>query len=120
MNYVDEYVDRKALNIPLPTETEISGEPIGIDSPIESICALGLHENNVQTVIWATGFTFDFSWIDFAVKDDFGYPIARGGITDISGLYFCGLNWMTKRKSGIIYGVHEDAKSVALHIVKRG
>ena len=120
MANVDEYVDRYALNMPQPTEAEILGEPLCTDSPIEPILALDLQERNIQTVIWATGFGFDFSWIDFAVKDDFGYPMAKGGVTNVSGLYFCGLNWMTKRKSGIIYGVQEDAKSVALDIVNRG
>ena len=120
MTNVDEYVHQRGLNAPSPTKTEIDGEPLRIDKSMEPIRSLNLCEENIQTVIWATGFRFDFSWIDFAVKDDFGYPVARGGITDVSGLYFCGLNWMTKRKSGIIYGVHEDASSVALHIVNRG
>ena len=29
------------------------------------------------------------------------------------GLFFCGLNWMRKRKSGILYGIEEDAEIVA-------
>jgi len=120
MASVDEYIDRQGLNAPLPTETEIAGGPLRSAKPIEPLCSLDLQERNIQTLIWATGYTFDFSWIDFAVTDDFGHPIAKGGITDVSGLYFCGLNWMTKRKSGIIYGVQEDAKSVTSDILNRG
>ena len=70
----------------------------------------------IRSVIWAIGFGFDFSWIDFPVLDGAGYPVTRHGASAIPGLYFMGLNWMNKRKSGIIYGVGEDARDVARQI----
>ena len=45
--------------------------------------------------------------------DDTGYPVTRRGVTSVPGLYFMGLNWMVKRKSGIIYGVADDAAYLA-------
>ena len=66
----------------------------------------------------ATGFSFDFNWVNFPILDDFGYPITKNGETEIKGIYFCGLNWMNKRKSGIIWGVGEDAKIVSNSLYK--
>ena len=51
--------------------------------------------------------------------DGAGYPVAPGGITACPGLYFTGLDWMTWRKSGIIYGVGDDARGVAADIERR-
>ena len=51
--------------------------------------------------------------------DEAGYPVAPGGASAWPGLYFVGLNWMTWRKSGILYGVGEDALSVARHLAGR-
>ena len=46
-----------------------------------------------------------------------GYPVTDRGATDVPGLYFMGLNWMVKRKSGLLFGVGDDARHVAAHIV---
>jgi putative flavoprotein involved in K+ transport len=78
--------------------------------------SLDLAECGIATVIWAVGFGFDFSWIDAPVLDAWGYPRGERGVSPVNGLYFMGLNWMYKRKSGIIYGVGEDAEHVAAHI----
>ena len=51
--------------------------------------------------------------------DGAGYPKAPGGVTACPGLHFVGLNWMTWRKSGILYGVGDDARSVASAIERR-
>jgi len=73
---------------------------------------------NIKTIIWATGFSFDFSWIEGLETDASGYPVTRDGKSSVENLYFCGLNWMRKRKSGIIYGVGEDAEIVASKLLE--
>ena len=62
------------------------------------------------------GFSFDFRWVAPAELDSFGYPVTRKGVTAVPGLYFIGLNWLHKRKSGIVYGIREDAEHIARHI----
>jgi len=74
---------------------------------------LNLHEANVSTVIWATGFTGDFSWIHLPVFDDQHKPIHKRGISAERGLYFVGFPWLNSRKSGILYGIREDAQYIA-------
>ncbi|MEJ2177982.1 MAG: hypothetical protein P8Y12_08545 [Gammaproteobacteria bacterium] len=73
----------------------------------------------VTTVIYATGFHFDFSWIDLPVFDESGYPRYARGVTKFPGLYFCGLHWMKTQGSGLFYGVGEDAEYVVSHLLTR-
>ncbi len=115
---VDALVARKGIDAPLPTARELEGEPSEVDRPAPHVPALNLREENITTVVWATGFSFDFSWIEFPVLDSMGYPVTDRGATSVPGLYFMGLNWMVKRKSGLLYGVGEDARHVAGSIQK--
>jgi cation diffusion facilitator CzcD-associated flavoprotein CzcO len=59
---------------------------------------------------------FDFSWVQFPIWDDFGYPVQQRRITDQPGLYFVGLHWLHTIKSGLLMGVGDDAAHVVEHI----
>lgn len=115
---IDAHIAGQGICAPAPTAAELAGEPPAAWSA-PSPATLDLNAAGVSTVIWATGFRFDFSWIDFPVFDGFGYPRTEVSATAVPGLYFMGLNWMHKRKSGIIYGVAEDAAWTATHIAGR-
>jgi putative flavoprotein involved in K+ transport len=80
---------------------------------------LDLRHANVSTVIWATGYSFDFSMVRLPVFDPNGYPIQQRGVTIYPGLYFVGLPWLYKAKSGLLFGVSEDAAHIAFHIINR-
>ena len=115
----ERHIEETRVDAPPPTAAELAGgPPPGGDLP-DLVRELDLAESGINTVIWAVGYRFDFSWIEAPVLDDAGYPMAPGGITACPGLYFMGLNWMTWRKSGIIYGVGDDALSVAEDIARR-
>jgi len=64
-------------------------------------------------VIWCTGYTAGFSWIDLPIFDDAGLPIhERGIVTDVAGLYFVGLHFQSAMSSGTLIGVGRDAEYV--------
>ena len=113
---VDALIRKNGVDAPLPTAVELDAEPPRDGWSVPQRTSIDLLEENVATIVWATGFTFDFSWIDFPVLDEMGYPVTDRGATSVPGLYFIGLNWMVKRKSGLLYGVGEDARHVADHI----
>jgi putative flavoprotein involved in K+ transport len=71
------------------------------------------------TVIWATGYRRDFSWIDADVFDAEGEPVHHRGVTDAAGLYFLGLRWQHTRASSFIGGVGADADHLATAIARR-
>ena len=115
---VDAHIDATAQSAPA-TEQDPGNADWPPDIPVPDIRTLSLKNAGIGSVIWATGFDYDFSWIEFPVLDEWGYPVARNGATRVPGLFFCGLNWMTWRKSGILYGVAEDALAVSERIAER-
>jgi len=109
---IDTYLAQAGITPP-----PIEADPADVPDP-QAECAsllrrLNLHEAKVSSVIWATGFTSDFSWIHLPVLDDEGRPIYQRGISPVRGLYFIGFPWLNSRKSGIIYGIDEDAHFIA-------
>ena len=60
----------------------------------------------------------DFNWIDLPVRDERGYPIQKRGVSDFAGLYFCGLHWMHTLKSGVLFGVSDDAAHIVDHLIE--
>jgi putative flavoprotein involved in K+ transport len=67
-------------------------------------------------VIWATGYRYDFDWIDLPVFAVDGRPIHRRGVSDVPGAYFLGLQYLHKTKSSFLSGVSEDAAFLAEQI----
>jgi putative flavoprotein involved in K+ transport len=71
---------------------------------------------DVSTVIWATGFRLDHSWIDAPVFDDAGHVVHERGVTSSPGLYFLGLPWQHTRGSALLGWVKDDAEHLARQI----
>jgi putative flavoprotein involved in K+ transport len=65
------------------------------------------------TVIWATGFGLDHSWIDVPVFDESGRLVHERGVTESIGLYFLGLSWQHTRGSALLGWVKDDAEYLA-------
>jgi len=73
---------------------------------------LDLATEQITNVIWSTGFRLDFRWIELDLNLRDGYPEQTQGVSRYPGLYFMGLQLMHTRKSGLIFGVGEDAQHV--------
>jgi len=72
----------------------------------------------VSNVIWCTGFTPDFGWIDLSLPTHNGVPIHdRGIVESCSGLYFVGLPFLYSLSSALLGGVGRDAEHIVDHIV---
>jgi putative flavoprotein involved in K+ transport len=68
---------------------------------------------DVTTVIWATGFRPDYSWLHIPGVADSGRLAHRRGVTEVPGLYFLGLPWQHTRGSALLGFVHHDAAYLA-------
>jgi putative flavoprotein involved in K+ transport len=77
---------------------------------VEETLALDVKAAGISTIIWATGYQFDFSWVKLPVFDEEGFPVQQRGVTTQAGLYFIGLPWLHKFQSGLLMGVGEDAQ----------
>jgi putative flavoprotein involved in K+ transport len=73
----------------------------------------------VASVVWATGFRYDHSWIDLPLTDADGRIKHRRGVTDIPGLYTLGLQWQYTRGSALLGFVKDDAEFIAGQIAAR-
>jgi putative flavoprotein involved in K+ transport len=71
-------------------------------------------------IVWCTGFTPDYSWIDVPVLGEDGMPRHNRGVaTDMAGLYFVGLRFQHRVTSSLIGGVGADAEFIAKQVVRR-
>ena len=112
---IDEYIDKKGLKV--PREPDRPEPRDGYDA--HSILELDLKSAGIRCVVWATGYRFDYAWVNLPVFDEDGYPIQRRGVTKFPGLYFLGLHWLHTGKSGLLFGVGDDAEHVASTIASR-
>ncbi|XXF81255.1 NAD(P)/FAD-dependent oxidoreductase [Myxococcaceae bacterium GXIMD 01537] len=106
---VDAFIKLKRLEAAPPEPTSPGKE----GSRVEVVPEVDLRAAGVGTVLWATGFSFDFRWIDLPVFDETGFPLHERGGTRVPGLYFLGLPWLHKSKSSLVFGASEDAQHLA-------
>ncbi len=109
---IDAYAEKAGIAAPVP-EDDLADVPDPQAECVSPLRELNLADANVSALIWATGFTGDFSWIDLPLLDAEGRPMHKRGVSPVPGLYFVGYPWLNSRKSGIVYGVGEDAQFIA-------
>ena len=80
-----------------------------------NLLALSL-TRSIPSIIWATGYKVDFSWLQVDTFDANGKPRHQRGVSSEPGIYFLGLPWLSRRGSSFIWGVWHDAKHIADHI----
>jgi putative flavoprotein involved in K+ transport len=84
--------------------------------PPSSRLDLDLRNGEIRSIVWATGFRPDYSWLHIPVIDDKGYLRHDGGVVAAPGLYALGLPVLRRRKSSFIYGAEDDARELVDHL----
>jgi putative flavoprotein involved in K+ transport len=110
---IDEYVAR--VGLPVPEEDPPLRQPWMQSGGGE----LDLRAAGIGSVIWATGYRRDFSWVQAPVFDAAGEPVQWRGGTAADGLYFLGLPWMYSPASSFLSGVGSEAEYLAVQIALR-
>ncbi len=88
-----------------PTRVEAS-PPLGVD----------LTSGEIRTIMWATGFRPDHSWIEVPVFDRKGRIRHDGGVVEAPGMYLMGIPFLRRRKSSLIDGAGDDARDLSAHL----
>ncbi len=88
-----------------PTRVEAS-PPLGMD----------LKSGEIKTIVWATGFRPDHSWLDVPVFDRKGRLRHDGGVVEAPGMYLMGIPFLRRRKSSLIDGAADDARDLSAHL----
>ena len=116
MNRLLETIDAWASNEGLDSEVgapeRFDPTQVDADTPL----AMDLVDRGIRTVIWATGYRPDYSWLHVPVLDRKGRIRHDGGVADAPGLYVMGLPFMRRRKSSFIDGADDDAGDLAEHL----
>ncbi len=86
--------------------------------PVSSRLHLDLGSGEIRSIIWATGFRPDYSWLKIPVVDRKGYLEHDGGVVGAPGLYAMGLPVLRRRKSTFICGAEDDARDVVEHLAR--
>ena len=83
--------------------------------PNDPRLSIDLARDGIGAVVWATGYTPDFHWLNLPVFDRKGRLAHDGGVV-APGLYALGLPYMRQRKSTFVYGANDDAIALADHL----
>ena len=105
---VDQSIRRRGLDAPLAQPDE-HDTPVDLDPP----GSLDLRAQEVTSVVWCTGFTGDFSFLALPMVDANGQPRREDAAAPMPGLWYLGLRWLIRRRSGILFGFPDDAATVA-------
>ncbi|MEM9062496.1 MAG: NAD(P)/FAD-dependent oxidoreductase [Pseudomonadota bacterium] len=110
----DAYVERSGLDLPDdPEARQFGAMPDCVTNPV---LELNLAEAGINSIVWATGYGLDYSWLKVDAFDAQGKPDHKRGVSSESGVYFLGLPWLSRRGSSFIWGVWHDARYIAHHI----
>ena len=114
LDMADDYIERNGLD--LPEEPEARDLGVMPDCVVDPTLELDMKAAGITSIIWATGFSQDFSWMEVDAFDAAGKPKHQRGVSAEPGVFFLGLPWQSRRGSTFIWGVWHDAKHVADHI----
>jgi putative flavoprotein involved in K+ transport len=117
LDMADEHARNRGLDLAEEPAARVRlPDPLCVTDPIRR---LDLRSENINAVIWATGYGVDFGWIDIPAFDAAGQPLQQRGVSSAPGLYFLGLQWMSRMASSFMSGVGDDAAVLAEHIAGR-
>jgi putative flavoprotein involved in K+ transport len=85
-------------------------------SPAAPRLSLDFRDGEIRSIVWATGFRPDYSWLEVPVLDAKGHLRHDGGVIDAPGMYALGLPVLRRRKSSFICGAGDDARDIVDHL----
>lgn len=111
LDEADDYIAKHGLDFPEePGARDYGPDPDCVTNPV---LELDLEKAGISTILWATGFRVDYSWLKADVFDEQGRPQHQRGVSSEPGIYFLGLPWLSRRGSSFIWGVWHDARFLA-------
>jgi putative flavoprotein involved in K+ transport len=114
LDTADAYIARNGLDLPEePDARKMLPDPECVTHPL---LELDLAAAGVTSIVWATGYTVDYSWLHVNAFTANGKPQHQRGVSSEPGIYFLGLPWLSRRGSSFIWGVWHDAMHIADHI----
>ena len=115
LNTIDEWVSDQGMEADVDPAHRFAPTEVGANPPLQK----RLDDGAIKTVVWATGYRPDYSWLHVPVLDRKGRLRHDGGVVDAPGMYVMGLPFLRRRKSSFIDGAGDDARDLAAHLSAR-
>jgi putative flavoprotein involved in K+ transport len=109
-------IDQWATENGLDGEVEPPYRPAPTRVDPSPVLTLDVARSGIRTILWATGFRPDYSWLEVPVLDRKGRLRHDGGVVASPGLYVMGLQFLRRRKSALIDGAGADARELSAHL----
>ncbi len=111
LGQIDEWIDEHN------PDTQPGERPAPTNVPDSPRLMINLERAGIASVVWATGYRPDYSWLDLPVFDRKGKLSHTGGVVDAApGVYALGLTFLRRRSSSFIHGADADAADLAEHL----
>ena len=112
LNTIDEWAVENSLDEKADPSHRFAATTVEDSPPL----GLDLGNGQIRTIVWATGFYPDYSWLDLPVLDRKGKIRHDGGVVDSPGMYLIGMTFLRRRKSSFIHGAGDDAQDISDHL----
>jgi len=112
LDTIDEWATANGMDDSVPPPQRF--EPTAVPAP--PTLGLDLSSGAIATIVWATGYRPDYSWLDVDVLDGKGLVRHDGGVVESPGLYLIGMPYLRRRKSSFIDGAGEDARDLIVEL----
>jgi putative flavoprotein involved in K+ transport len=112
LDTIDEWATANDLDGSAPPSPRFAPTVVDASPPL----GLDLTSGEIVTIIWATGFHPDYSWLDETVLDRKGMISHQGGVADSPGMYLIGSPFLRRRKSSFIDGARADAEELIIEL----
>ncbi|MFA9420074.1 MAG: NAD(P)-binding domain-containing protein [Gammaproteobacteria bacterium] len=113
LNTIDEWVTEKGCDAEVNPSQRYDDTEVEESPPL----LMDLAKDDIKTILWATGYDADYSWLDIPILDRKGKIRHDGGIVDSPGMYLLGTTLLRRRKSSFIHGAEDDARDLSAHLV---
>ncbi len=113
LDTIDEWTTKSGLDHSMPPPHRFAPTVVDDSPPL----GLDLTSGEIETVIWATGFRPDYSWLDIPVLDGKGMIRHDGGVVDSPGMFLLGSPFLRRRKSSFMDGARADAQELIVELI---
>ena len=114
LDRLDEWAIQSGLDGDTPPPHRFDPTRVGDSPPL----GLDLTNGEIKSVLWATGYRPDYSWLEVPVLDRKGRIKHDGGVVESPGLYVMGIPFLRRRKSALIDGAGDDARDLSTHLAR--
>jgi putative flavoprotein involved in K+ transport len=108
----DAWAKANGLDSEIAPPTRLPATHVGDSPPL----GIDLAGGDIKTILWATGYRPDYSWLHLPILDRKGHIRHDGGVTESPGLYLMGMQFLRCRKSALIDGAGDDARDLSGHL----